>query len=790
MSVEHTRKRLAIGFVSLLFVAVASLPQPPLRPQAAAQEGLDAMDIVGYADHLTIQPGETVKFMVSSRSPQYRADIVRIIHADINPRGPGYKESLVETPANGSYPGKRQVLPLGSHVLVADSPALRLTGSFTLTAWIAPTKHDPLVAGPPVGLQGILTKWSGPDSTGYGLFIDETGRLTLMLGDKTHGVEKIQVEPALRAWVPMIPGAARFPRPQGVTTNWYFVAASFDASTGKVVLHQQPVTGFPFDPTRAVVERTVSTRALSVNSAPFLMAAYETTPGQVGGHYNGKIDAPRLYARALSVSEIEAIAQGRGPADALAAWDFSRDIPTSKVTDTGRRKLHGQTVNVPTRAVTGHNWTGKEMDYTHAREQYGAIYFHDDDLEDARWEPGFAFKLPEDLKSGVYAARLRTSTAEDYVPFFVRPKKGTVTAGIALLIPTFSYLAYGSTGTSGLQPLSNYSRHTDGSGVTYSSRLRPITNMRPKVSTRNPWQFIADMHLVDWLDVKGFSVDIITDQDLHFEGAALLAPYKVVMTGTHPEYYSQQMIDGVRAYLEKGGRLMYVGGNGFYWVTPMDPAGRYIELRRRDGTEHWQAAPGESHHSLTGEPGGLWRFRGVPPQAIVGVGFTAQGFDQNSPYKRLPGSFDPRARFIFEGVGPDELIGDFPSLVLDVGAAGSELDRADYALGTPPHTLVLAESFGHSDAYQFVVEELNTADSLQGGPVNPLVHANLVYLEYPNGGGVFSTGSIAWGGSLSYNNYTNNVSRITENVLRRFASPEPLPAPTTMKSTTAAANRR
>ena len=89
---------------------------------------------------------------------------------------------------------------------------------------------------------------------------------------------------------------------------------------------------------------------------------------------------------------------------------------------------------------------------------------------------------------------------------------------------------------------------------------------------------------------------------------------------------------------------MYMGGNGFYWVTPMDPTGRYIEVRRRDGTEHWQGAPGEHYHSLTGEPGGLWRFRGMAPQQYFGVGFTAQGFDRNSPYKRMPGSFDPARR--------------------------------------------------------------------------------------------------------------------------------------------------
>ena len=278
----------------------------------------------------------------------------------------------------------------------------------------------------------------------------------------------------------------------------------------------------------------------------------------------------------------------------------------------------------------------------------------------------------------------------------------------------------------------------------------------------------------------------ITDQDLHNEGAALLAPYKVILTGTHPEYTSGAEHDAIRTFVNKGGRFMYMGGNGFYWVTPMDPTGRYVEVRRRDGTEHWQGAPGEHHHSITGEPGGLWRFRGMAPQQYFGVGFTAQGFDRNSPYRRMPGSFDPRAAFIFEGLAPNELIGNHPSLVLEFGAAGSELDRADFTIGTPPHTLVLASSYGHSDAYQHVVEQINTSNGANpGGTVNPLVRADLVYLEYPKGGAVFSVSSIAWCGSLSFNGYNNNVSRITENVLRRFATDQPLPGPGTASRSTA-----
>jgi N,N-dimethylformamidase len=785
---SRTRTFALCGLVLGLAILTGRAQQQGRQGQISAQEGLDRMGVVGYADHMSAQPGDSVTFMVSSQAPRYRADIVRMIQGDANPKGPGIKETVIDTPANGEYAGKRQTLPLGSYVTVPDNPALRLSGSFTLTAWIAPTRHDPQAPGgsTPDGDQGILTKWSAGDQSGYGLFIENDGRLALWLGGPGGLVEKVRAQTALRPWVPSIPGAANAPRPQHVTTSWYFVAATHDAASGKVGLYQEPLTEFPFDPTNSITERTTPVKTLATNKVPVLMAAswmsVDVQP-TTGGHFNGKIDNPRVYGRALTRQELTALQQGRGPTDAVASWDFSLDIPTNKVTDTSPRKLNGVAVNLPTRAVTGHVWTGLEMNYKYAREQYGAIYFHDDDLEDAKWQAAFDFKVPANLKSGVYAARLRTDSAEDYIPFFVRPKKGTAAARIAFLIPTFSYLAYGGTGTSGFNILSNYAHHTDGSGIGYSSRLRPITNMRPKISTRNPWQFMEDTYIVDWLEEKGFTVDIITDQDLHFEGAALLAPYKAVVTGSHPEYYSQPMMDGLHTYLEKGGRLMYMGGNGFYWVTPMDPSGRFIELRRRDGTEHWQGAPGESYHSLTGEPGGLWRFRGLPPQRYFGVGFTAQGFDKNSPYKRMPGSFDPRAAFIFEGIGADEIIGDFPSLALGEGAAGQEIDRVDYALGSPPHTLILAQSFSHSDAYQHVVEEVNTSDSRQGGTVNRLVHADLAYLEYPNGGGVFSTGSIAWCGSLSYNNYSNNVSRITENVLRRFASDTPLPAPSAPRAT-------
>jgi len=44
----------------------------------------------------------------------------------------------------------------------------------------------------------------------------------------------------------------------------------------------------------------------------------------------------------------------------------------------------------------------------------------------------------------------------------------------------------------------------------------------------------------------------------------------------------------------------------------------------------------------------------------------------------------------------------------------------------------------------------------------------MVYFEVPGGGAVFSSGSITFCGALPVNGFDNNVSRILENVFRRF----------------------
>ena len=740
------------------------------------------MDIVGYADRFSVRAGDTIHFMVSCKLPSYQADIVRLIHGDLNPEGPGFKERLVQNV--GTFSGQSQKLVIGSYAVVPDHPLLRLKESFTLLAWVSSTT-------PSKSSQGLLTKWSDSSGTGYGLVLDGDNGLSLWIGGSDGRVERISTGVPLRR------------------AFWYFVAASYDAATGRVLLYQQPKTMWPMDETAAVVEKDIGRLGIAENSMPLIMAGYcegeESARPDIAGLYNGKIDRPAVFGRGLSLQELESLRDGASPSEfgdsLIGAWDFARDFSSDQATDSSNNSLHGYTVNRPTRAMKGHDWSANYLDFNLAPQEYGAIHFHDDDLDDARWDVSFEFQVPQDLKSGVYGARLTGGDSEDYVPFFVRPASGASSSKILFLVPTNSYLTYANNHMYDRMPYltewpgpvspqdkfivenhlnSTYDIHTDGSEVFYTSRRRPIMTMRPKynfsfpnMGRGGPWQFNGDLHLVDWLDEQGYDYDVATDEDVQREGAELFRPYNVVVTGSHPEYWSGQGLDAMETYLVGGGSLMYLGGNGFYSVVSFPPDSTHcIEMRRTAGPPLGQGELGEFYHSFTGEPGVNWRARGRPEYKLIGVGFSGIGFDKSLPYRRLEGSYDPRAAFIFEGIGKDEVIGDFG--LKQGGAGGIEIDRADYNLGTPPHALVLATSTGFSDEYQVSPDEEVPFRAPLGGTQSPLVRGDLVYIEGPDGGGVFSVGSISWCGSLSHNNYDNNVSRIMKNVLDRFSSDVPV----------------
>jgi N,N-dimethylformamidase len=313
-----------------------------------------------------------------------------------------------------------------------------------------------------------------------------------------------------------------------------------------------------------------------------------------------------------------------------------------------------------------------------------------------------------------------------------------------------------------------YDVHDDGSGVCYSSALRPIPSLRPKYRFRHlhaPRHLAADLYLVHWLEHAAVAHDVITDGDLHEHGRALISDYAVLLTGGHPEYWTADMIRAVEEWVTTGGRLMYLGGNGCYWVTSVHRERPHvIEVRRGlAGSRAWESEPGELHHSSTGELGGLWRHHGKLPNRLLGVGFAGEGADGRSiGYRRTPESHDPSVSWVFDGVERETF--GFHGLVMG-GSAGDEVDRADVDLGTPHETVVLATAEGFGEAYGVCPED---DARLRGGRGRGAVRADLTLTCNPRGGAVFSVSSISWAGALSHDGYDNDVARISGNVLRRF----------------------
>lgn len=753
--------------------------------------------IFGYCTPWSVKPGDTMQFMVSAEGVDTAtATLVRLIHGDEDPQGPGF----VEEPVPGAVPAtlhvRRQFTQKGSY---AEVPGLESRdvagGSFTVAAYIYPT-------APGTRRQTLLGRWDIAGSQGWAIGITPEGHLDFWVGDGSQ-VDQVTAE------VPLIPKC------------WYFVAASYDAATGTARLmqlgkvgryngHLGPVVPYDYD---SVVSAPLRVRPKpAAAEVPFLWAGasdWNDRRGRfVGTLYNGKIDRAGLWSRALSEADLRATgADGVFDAEsAVALWDTTAGYTDHGIgdiiVDTGPHGLHAQGVNRPVRGMTGWNWRGRDDSYRLNPGQYGGVHFHDDALTDCRWAPTLDWTVPQGLRSGVYALRLTTDGAEDHVPFFVRAAKPS--APIAVLMSTFTYLAYANEQLAYKAPiaqaitahtpiltqrdvefvklnefgLSTYDHHSDGYGVCYSSYLRPILNIRPRYRSSAmgfPWALPADLSLIWWLENQGLDYEVLTDHDLHAEGASALEPYRVVINCTHPEYYSEAMLDGTEDYLTRGGRVIYAGGNGYYWVSGLrQSAPEIMEVRKLDtGSRAWQAMPGEGYLASTGEKSGLWRARGRAPQKIVGVGFTSEGMDRSTWFERMPDSFHKRVAWMFEGIGETERIGD-TGLGLG-GAAGIEIDRYDLALGTPPHTMLLMTADGFSDNYPLVSEEITYAFPGRGGTQDPQVRADATYFTTANHGACLAIGSIAWSMALPVNGGQNTAGRFLRNVLDAFVHPGPLP---------------
>lgn len=375
-------------------------------------------------------------------------------------------------------------------------------------------------------------------------------------------------------------------------------------------------------------------------------------------------------------------------------------------------------------------------------------------------------KVPAPERSGLYYFHAETASGAFFTfPWVVAP--ATPQANIAVLASTNTWNAYNNFGgrsnyinTVGLPPQPTVNARLDlrryhGGGfdewASPDEEYKPLSFDRPEPGNSIPrGTEITDpiagregchlapteWRLLGWLEREGFAYDLYSDYQLH-SGLLDLDAYQTLIIGVHPEYWSQEMYARVKEWVDqRGGRLMYLGGNGLNCCI------EFLDETTMRCLSHLDSRHGSLGMFDPNNPDRYWdsRFaRCVESEAnLLGVVTTETGIMTAAPY-----CVTGADHWIYEGTGLRD--GDtFGSASLHErchgGASGHETDKR--SPNTPQGTQSLAKGLNPDE----------------GG-------AEIVTYETPSGGAVFSVGSITYAASLLVD---DAVSRITQNVLRRF----------------------
>ena len=448
----------------------------------------DTNAVLGYAWPLIVSPGEEITFRLSSeRLARAEARIVRVRCADPDPNGPGIRVLPLGSEVDGPVALRHQPIRPGSHGVVEEPQGLDGLAALSVGVLLWPTR-------PGAGEQAILARWT-PQGRGWRLGLDAQGRLAFTVSD------------GARSWT------ATAPTPL-LEREWVFVGGVLDGEAGILRIVQRSLDPQAGRDRGAVAEAPGPARLPDTPDTPLTLAA---CAGQA--HLDGKLDRPRLHASALPEGAlralVEAVVPPAGDPLLVAAWDFSRGIPTDIAEDAGPRRQHALLRHLPARAMTGANWDGRTQSWREAPWLYGAIHFHSDDMADCGWSPDLTLRIPAGWRSGFHSLELSATLdgerVESHVPFFNRAAPGRPGARLAVVASTATFLAYANSALrldqvhaeamlEGLivlsrddvylqchreLGLSTYDTHADGSGWCSSTAARPILNMRPRGNVFN-----------------------------------------------------------------------------------------------------------------------------------------------------------------------------------------------------------------------------------------------------------------------------------------------------------------
>ena len=380
------------------------------------------------------------------------------------------------------------------------------------------------------------------------------------------------------------------------------------------------------------------------------------------------------------------------------------------------------------------------------------------------WSESYALTIPADWESGIYlfqcypaaAAGDRSSPTTFETPFIVKPA-GTNHARIACLANLNTWNTY-----NGVWGGSHYNV-----GRANLSLLRPTTinsgdyngSERASVSHGEFHLCAGELWVTGWLETNGYRPDLFTDLDLH--NGCDLSVYRTLVIDTHPEYWSDAMYLHLKDFLDHGGSLIYLGGNGIYERITYTPDQTTVVMN--GGVD--APTPGTIHEAaflFRGATNPTLNERDVLGVATASCGVFGDGYtvlDPTHPFLHNV-AIDPANKI---GRGWNPLTG-LNALGLHQGqrsgfgalngmAAGFESDNAAVAgfiapacsttedgnpTGVPLNPLpagrvVLAKAFA------------DNAPNLAGPGGG---HAEMSYFPHPAGGLVFSVGSITFGGML------------------------------------------
>ncbi len=245
----------------------------------------------------------------------------------------------------------------------------------------------------------------------------------------------------------------------------------------------------------------------------------------------------------------------------------------------------------------------------------------------------------------------------------------------------------------------------------------------------------GEWRLLGWLEREGFDYDYYAEAQLH-DGTLPLDSYKIVILSIHPEYWTREMYFALKRWVfERGGRLMYLAGNGLNCEVVFGADGTMRCL------SHLNSLHGElGGHSEDGSVEYESRMhRTLESEAsLLGVVCTAAGLMTAAPYE-----VKDAVHWVFDGAGVrnGDLFGEHTLHErVPGGASGHETDKI--SASSPANTQLLAKGI-----------------NADGGGGDVVVH------EPAGGGAVFSVGSMTWVPALLVDRV---ISRVTRNVIERF----------------------